>query len=296
MKRLFLFTWLFSVASISAQEKSVTLKIWPGAVPGENAPIEAEKFLEPKADEKPPTKRVTNVSQPTITVYPAPAGKNTGVAVLIAPGGGYNILAWDKEGEEVAAWLNKIGITGVLLKYRVPRRPDTAKDKSPLGPQQDAQRALSLVRSKAKEWGLDPNKIGMLGFSAGGHLTAMTALNHARRSYPAADAIDQVSARPDFAVLIYSGGLIDKATNQLHSDVVVPKDAPPCFFAHAVDDPVVPENSIQLFLALKREKIPAELHVYSSGGHGFGLRPSEHPVSTWPDRCEAWLKRSGFIK
>src|SRR5262249_20395631 len=158
---------------------------------------------QPKPGENPNVKRLTNVSKPTLTVFRPEKDKDTGAAVLIAPGGGYNILAWDLEGEEVAAWLNSIGVTGIVLKYRVPRRPDEPRDKPPLGPQQDAQRAMSVVRSKAKEWGIDPKRIGMLGFSAGGHLTAATATNFDKRTYEAIDDTDRVSSRPDFAVLVY---------------------------------------------------------------------------------------------
>src|SRR5262249_50737769 len=157
-----------------AADKPLTLDVWPGKAPGETGQIGEEKFLEQKAGEK-KVKRLTNVSRPTLTIFRPARDKDTGAAVVICPGGGYNILAWDLEGEEVAEWLNSIGVTGIVLKYRVPRRPDQPKDKPPIGPLQDAQRAMSLVRGKAKEWGIDPNRIGILGFSAGGHLAASPA-------------------------------------------------------------------------------------------------------------------------
>jgi len=215
---------------------------------------------------------------------------------VICPGGGYNILAWDLEGEEVAAWLNSLGVTGIVLKYRVPRRPDQAKDKPPVGPLQDAQRAVSLVRSKAAEWGIDPKRIGILGFSAGGHLTAAAAANFDRRAYDALDDVDRVSCRPDFAVLVYPGYLVEKGTDQLAPDIRVRKECPPAFFAHAADDGVPAENSVAMYRALRKAGVPAELHVYAAGGHGFGLRPSARPCSTWPQRCADWLRAQGFLK
>jgi acetyl esterase/lipase len=267
----------------------VVIDLWPGKVPGETAPIDEEKVLEQKPGEK-QVKRITNVSKPTLTVFRPAKEKDAGAAVLIAPGGGYNILAWDLEGEEVAAWLNSIGVTGIVLKYRVPRRPGDAKDQPPPGALQDAQRAIGLVRSKAKDWGIDPNRIGMLGFSAGGHLTAAASTHFARRTYEAVDEADKVSCRPDFAVLLYPGYLAETGKDQLRGDLRVTKETPPTFLAHAGDDRVSPENSVLYYLALKRAGVPAELHVYAAGGHGFGLRPGEQPVLTWPKRCEEWLR------
>jgi acetyl esterase/lipase len=277
-------------------DKPLVLNVWPGKVPGEKGDIGEEKLLEPKPNEKPGVKRVTNVSKPTLTVYRPAKDKDTGAAVVICPGGGYNILAWDLEGEEVAAWLNSIGVTGIILKYRVPRRPDQARDKPPPGPLQDVQRALSLVRSKARQWRLDPRRIGILGFSAGGHLTASAATNFDKRAYPDQDEIDNVRCRPDFAVLIYPAYLLAKDKDLLAADIRVDKKCPPMFFAHASDDGVKAENSVQMYRALKRAGVPAELHVYSSGGHGFGLRPSRHPCSTWPLRCRDWLRSQGLLK
>jgi acetyl esterase/lipase len=276
-------------------DQPLVLDVWPGKVPGETGGIGEEKVLESKPGEK-PVKRITNVSKPTISVYRPAKDKDTGAAVLVCPGGGYSILAWDLEGEEVAHWLNSIGVTGIVLKYRVPRRPGQPGDQPPIGPLQDAQRALSLVRSKATEWGIDPNRVGMLGFSAGGHLTASAATNFDKRAYEPADPVDKVSCRPDFAVLIYPGYLVPKDSRELASDIRVRKDCPPMFFAHAGDDRVSPENSVRMYLALKRAGVPAELHIYASGGHGFGLRPSDRPCSTWPQRCADWLRASGFLK
>jgi acetyl esterase/lipase len=243
-----------------------------------------------------PITLVTNVSKPTLTVYRPERAKDTGAAVVICPGGGYHILAWDLEGVEVATWLNKLGVTGIVLKYRVPRPPGSPKAKPPVGPLQDAQRALSLVRSKAKEWNLDPKRIGILGFSAGGHLTAAAATNFDKRAYSPVDKIDKVSCRPDFAVLVYPAYLTAPDKDRLASDIRVRKECPPMFFAHAGDDGVTAENSVRMYLALKQAGVTAELHVYASGGHGFGLRPSKHPCSTWPKRCAGWLRAQGFLK
>src|SRR5262249_10740859 len=204
-----------------------------------------------------PTKLITNVSKPTLTIYrPAPE-KNTGTAMIICPGGGYWDLYWELEGEEVAAWLNSQGMTGIILKYRCPRRPGEAKGEPPLGPKLDAQRAVSLVRSGAAEWGIDPRRIGMVGFSAGGHLALATATGFAKRLYEPIDAVDQVSCRPDFAVLCYSGYLKVKGKDQVRSDLVIPADTPPIFLAHASDDNEgyggsVAENSVVMYLALSR--------------------------------------------
>jgi acetyl esterase/lipase len=280
-------------ASGQGAERPV-LDVWPGKVPGEKGDIGPEKVQPDRPGQK-KVKRITNVSKPTLTVFRPAKEKDTGAAVVIAPGGGYSILAWDLEGEEVAAWLNSIGVTGIVLKYRVPRRPDQPRDRPPIGPLQDAQRAMSLVRSKAKDWGIDPNRIGILGFSAGGHLAASVATNFDRRAYEAVDDIDKVSCRPDFAVLVYPAYLIQKGTSKLNPEIRVSKDTPQTFLAHAGNDGVDARNSVFFYLALKEAKVPAELHVYSTGGHGFGLRPGM-PAATWPKRCEAWLRVQGILK
>jgi acetyl esterase/lipase len=283
------------VLPASGADRPLTVDLWPGKPPGDKADVGEEKVQESKPGEK-PVKRISNVSRPTLTVFRPTKEKDTGAAVIIAPGGGYNILAWDLEGEEVAAWLNSIGVTGIVLKYRVPRRPGTPGDQAPPQAQMDAQRAVSLVRSRAKEWGLDPKRIGMLGFSAGGHLTAWTATNSDKRSYDPVDEVDQVSCRPDFVVLVYPAYLVLKDKDELAPDIRVSKETPPVFFVHAANDGVRPANSIVMFEALKKAGVPAELHVYASGGHGFGLRPSDNPCSTWPQRCAEWMKARGLLK
>jgi acetyl esterase/lipase len=271
---------------LQAADAPPVLDLWPGKVPGEKGDIAPEKI-----DGKQGSRNLTNVSRPTLTIYRPAADRNTGVAVVIAPGGGYRLLAWDHEGEDVAAWLNSLGITGVLLKYRVPRRSD-----NPKAALQDAQRALSLVRSKADEWGLDPKRIGMVGFSAGGHLTAAAATNFDQRSYEPIDAADKVSCRPDFAIMVYPGGVVPAGSDKLAPEIRVTKETPPAFFAHAGNDMVSPENSVLMYLALKKAGVPAELHIYATGGHGFGMRKTKNPSAGWPQRCEEWLRSQGVLK
>lgn len=284
---------LFSclVPNVWAQETRTEFAIWPATAPNETAEIGPEKS-ETRPGERPSTTRISNVSKPTITVYPAPADKATGAAVLICPGGALRILAWDKEGTEVAEWLNSIGVTAFVLKYRVPTRQ---KQQRWLHGLQDCQRAMSLVRSRAAEFKVDPKRIGILGFSAGGFLSAMTSTSFDKRQYDTIDDADKVSSRPDFAVLVYPAYLVDK-DDKLEPHVTVTADSPPMFFAHAWNDPVKPESSIELFSALRKHRIPAELHVFDSGGHGFGLRKTESPASHWPELCHRWMKRNGWLK
>lgn len=281
-----------SAAFLAAEARAadpVVVDVWPGQAPG-GAPLDGPERNLPNPDS---IQRLTDVSKPTLSVYRPAAEKDTGAAVVICPGGGYRILAWDLEGTEVASWLNEIGVTAIILKYRVPAREDEARGEYPL---KDAQRALSLVRSKAVEWGIDPERIGILGFSAGGHLSTNASTNFDKRSYDAIDAVDEVSCRPDFAILIYPAYLTKEGTAELQPEIRVSDKMPPTFLVHAIDDPVGPESSLGLALALKKAKVPVEMHIYDAGGHGFGLRPSEHPCSRWPERCTEWLKSRGLLK
>jgi acetyl esterase/lipase len=281
---------LLVVHSAAAIEPLVTLDVWPGTAPGEKGDIGPEQLAPDTPDR--PVARIQNVSKPTIEVYKPEGEKDTGTAVLICPGGGYNILAYDLEGTEVAQWLNSIGVTGIVLKYRVPRREGREKHDAPL---QDAQRALSLVRSKAAEWKIDPERIGILGFSAGGHLSATTATNSDRRNYEPIDAVDEVSCRPDFAVLVYPAYLLKEKSEELSPEIRVSENTPPVFFAHADNDPHSSANSVGMYLALKKAGVSCEMHIYATGGHGFGLRPTEHACCTWPDRCGEWMKGRGLL-
>ena len=239
--------------------------------------------------------RIGNVSSPTMTVYSPEPGKANGAAVIVMPGGGYSILAIDLEGTEVCEWFNSIGVTAVLLKYRVPKRVGLEKHAAPL---QDAQRAVGLVRSRAAAWGIDPKRIGVLGFSAGGHLAAVVSNQHGERTYPVVDDAEKVSCRPDFAVLIYPAYLTVKDKN----DAIAPElpvsetNTPPTFIAQTEDDSVRVETGLFYYLALKNAKVPAEMHLYPRGGHGYGLRRTENDVTSWPDRVNDWMKTSGFLE
>ncbi len=273
----------------------LVLAVWPGKVPGDYGTIGEEGFRPPSTAPTKDAKWLTNVTKPTITVFRPAKDKNTGAAMLICPGGGYWNLAWDLEGEEVAAWLNRAGITGIVLKYRVPRRPGQPEELPAPGPLLDAQRALSLVRSRAAEWRIDPHRIGIVGFSAGGHLALATGTNFDRRAYEPMDDIDKVDCRPDFVVSVYPGYL--EANGVLASYIRIPAGTPPVFLVHASDDTMSnAENSVVMYLALKRAGVPTELHVYGAGGHGFGVRKSSRPCSTWPERCIAWLRNLGVLK
>ncbi len=271
-----------------AQDRPV-INVWPDKVPGEKGDIGEEKYMDPPTST---IKRLGNVSKPTLTIFEPAKDKKNGAAIIICPGGGYSILAWDLEGTEVAEWANSNGVTAIILKYRVPQRKGQEER---LAPFQDAQRTVSLVRSKAGELGIDPKRIGILGFSAGGHLSARTAIQYEKRSYEPVDDADKVSCRPDFAVLIYPAYLVDK-TGQLTAEMQVNAQTPPMFLAHAGDDKLTPENSISMYLALHKAGVPSELHVYASAGHGFGLRASKHPAYMWPQRCAEWMKSRGLLE
>ena len=293
--RAFLIGAAFCFAATTFAAEPEVIKLWlAGKVPGEKIDIGPEKVQEPKAGEKNPVVRIANVVNPTITVYRPEKNIDTGAAIIIAPGGGYSILAWEHEGTQVAEWLQKTGVTGVVLKYRVPRRPDQPKDQPPSGALQDAQRAISLVRSKSQAWGIKSDKIGVLGFSAGGHLAAWASTNFDKRSYEPFDAADEASARPDFAVLIYAGGVVSRSSpDQLAPEIRVSKLTPPSFLVHAADDKM--ENSIAYFQALRKNGVQAEVHIYGSGGHGFGMRRIDHPIANWTARCEDWLRKQSYL-
>jgi acetyl esterase/lipase len=270
--------------------------LWPNGAPGEKGELGEEKDTTKPTDNLIAGKRLIrlgNVSKPTISIYRPPADKDTGAAVLVCPGGAYHILALDLEGTEVCEWLNSIGVTGVLLKYRVPRRAGLEKHTAPL---QDAQRAMGMLRKQAAEIGIDPKRIGVLGFSAGGHLAAALSTNYAERTYPAIDDADKSSCRPDFALLIYPGYLtVKEKDDQIAPELKISKDTPPTFLAMTQDDPVRAENAILYALALKRAKVPTELHLYPTGGHGYGLRRTQQVVTTWPDRAADWMRGSGWL-
>lgn len=271
------------------------MALWPNGAPGEMGGIGVETNTS-KPNEKlvagKPVVRLGNVSVPTITVYRPAKHKDTGAAVVVCPGGGYRILAMDLEGTEVCQWLKSLGVTGVLLKYRVPARQGLERYAAPL---QDAQRALGMVRFHAAEWHLDPKRIGILGFSAGGHLSAVASTRFENRTYDPVDEADQVSCRPDFTVLIYPAYLTRQQVPELSPELTVTSNTPPTFLVQTENDPVHVENSLFYYLALKKAGVPAEMHLYATGGHGYGLRKSDEAVVSWPMRAGEWMRKLGVL-
>lgn len=277
--------------------------IWPPTAAGGREGGKAEVMgTAPARPTVPAWVYVSNVSRPTLTVY-SPKGKNTGAAMVVFPGGGYQALAIEIEGTEVCDWLTAHGMTCVLLKYRVPntgpdwdqfcgcdRRTRSSK------PIEDAQRTISLVRFHAAEWHIDPHKIGVIGFSAGGHLVAAVSTRFEHRAYAAVDAADRVSCRPDFAIALYPGHLYNERTGMPNPDIHVPHDAPPTFVLQAENDPIDDiHNSLWYYGALKDAGVPAELHIYPEGGHAFGLRRTKFPITAWPQLAETWLRSIGML-
>jgi acetyl esterase/lipase len=285
---ILLFTLAVSV-SLLAQKPAwepapahTTLPLWPH--PQAGSEVDATTAKDNLVAGK-PVIRLANVSNPTITLY-APK-KNSGAAVVVFPGGAYRILAIDLEGTEVCEWLNSIGVTCVLLKYRV---PDSGPYPKSLAALEDAQRALGMVRAHAAEWHVDPQRIEVLGFSAGAHLAAALSTHFVQRLYDAVDAADQLSCRPDFAVIVYPGYLALSEQNfAANAEIHVTEKTPPSFIVQTEDDPVHVENATVYFLALKNAGVPVEMHLYARGGHGYGLRRTEMPVTAWPQNVETWL-------
>src|ERR1051325_4060224 len=274
-----------------------TVDLWPGIAPGDQGGMKEESDTS-KPNEGlvagRPVIRLGNVSKPSITIMKAPADKDTGATVVIFPGGAYRILAWDLEGTEVAEWLNRNGVNAAIVKYRVPAREGRENYAAPL---QDAQRAVGLVRANAKEWGLDPDRIGILGFSAGGHLSAALAAHGGERTYPKVDAADDVSCAPNFMLLIYPAYLsLKDQGDKLNPTVNVTPKHPKTFIVMAQNDPVRPENALTYYTALTKNKVPAELHIYPTGGHGYGLRESKENVTTWPARAIDWMRANGLLE
>ncbi len=268
------------------------MHLWPGDIPGPASQVDGEERDTSGAEGRlvagKPVVRLGHVSRPQAHVFLPSPEKANGSAVVICPGGGFSILAWDLEGLEVAEWLNEQGTAAVVLKYRVPtgRHGDPGKWQ---GPVMDAQRALSLTRANAEAWKIDPARVGILGFSAGGETAARAALAKGERLYEGVDLTDAAPCSADFAVLVYPAGMVD-GEGKLKAEIQVDSETPPMFFVHAADDRVSCESSVELFLALKRAKVPAELHVFATGGHGYGLRPTEDDVTRWPLRAARWLR------
>lgn len=296
---------LVSSASVSGSpavwqpsEGHVQVPIWPGVPPNAVANPKPEQVA-------PDWRKVTNVSKPTMTVY-SPTGANSGAAVIVFPGGGYRMLAMDLEGTEICDWLTSRGITCILLKYRVPNSGPTWIDHHRVYPKvqtalQDAQRTIGLVRRDAARYHVDPHRIGVIGFSAGGHLVAAVSTHFGRRTYPRVDSADDVSSRPDFAIALYPGHLWvhedeDRDTRNsedlsLRPDITVSRETPPTFLLQAEDDDVDGvHQSLAYYVALQKAGVPTEMHLYAQGGHAFGLRPSKLPISGWPKLVEQWLR------
>ena len=323
MRKLWLkiFLAMFACSALSAQTTAWQpspghrqVPIWPKEPPDAQpvAGPETVKTVKDSPVAGQPWLAVENVSQPTMTIY-SPKGKNTGAAVVIFPGGGYEILAIDLQGTEICDWLNSHGITAVLVKYRVPHSGPYIDDQHnrvyPKVPAalQDAQRTLGLVRFHAKEWHIDPHKIGVIGFSAGGHIVAGISTNFEKRLYPSVDDADKESCRPDFAIAEYPGHLwinedrrhketITDEKYELRPDIHPTRQTPPTFLLQAENDDVDPiEESLVYYIALKKAGVPVEMHLYTEGGHAFGIRRTKFPITGWPQLVETWLKTIGMI-
>lgn len=286
---------LAGVSLRAAQHQVVNL--WPGKPPGET------RQFPPEADTTKPSDnlvagrrvmRIGNVSTPSFTVYSAPTNKVTGTSVIICPGGGHTILAWDLEGTEVADWLNSIGVTAFVLKYRVPSRAVDGNEPRWRAAVQDAQRAISIVRNRAKEFAIDPDRIGMMGFSAGGE-TALLASVFTKRTYDRVDDADSLPLAPNFTALIYAAGAVKGENHEKVDYLKVTPATPPMFIVQAYDDGVPVENAVTIFQELKKAGVRAELHIYSEGGHGYGMRKTQQPVTTWNLRMEDWMRVNGWL-
>ncbi len=284
-------TSLILLLALSSQAaEPVVIKLWPSGAPEKpGVKIGPEEEIQ-KGDG---IKRVTNVTDPTLTI--SKPEKANGTCVVVCPGGGYSILAIEHEGTKVCDYLNSLGVTTALLKYRVPRRDPANPSVEPL---QDAQRAIGILRHRAAEFGIAPDRIGILGFSAGGHLTVMAALHANDRTYPQDPALDVPDATPNFAIPVYPAYLVTKEeTFTLLPEVKVTEKSPPMCLIHAHDDKGTTSSSSSalLYLEYKKLGLPAELHIYAKGGHGFGMKESGLPTATWLIRAGEWMKAMGWL-
>jgi len=299
-----LFFLTFLILDINAQ--NTVLKVWPNGIPGS---IKNDSYSEKATLTDGIPSRYEKVIDPSITVFLPPSEKATGTAVLICPGGGYGVLAFDHEGFAIAKWLNENGIAGIILKYRLPSEL-IMKDKS-IGPLQDVQEAMRTIRRNASGWNINPHKIGVIGFSAGGHLASSLSTHYSDKVY---DVTDTTSARPDFSLLIYpvisfDGSITHAGTRRnligdnpsydaikhFSNELQITDKTPPAFLVHSADDMAVPvKNSIVYSEGLQKNRIPVELHIFQKGGHGYGLSAGRGTQSSWPDLCLAWMKAIGF--
>ena len=277
MKTLLAIVLLSFSLNLFSQEKEI-IKLWPGKVPGETEAKHAPVITDNNSGN---VTRLTDITDPAIVVYPASSENNNGAGIIVCPGGGYNILAVDKEGYEVAEWLNTLGYSAFVLQYRVPKKQK--------GALQDFQRAIRIIKSKAVEWKLNPEKVGAIGFSAGASLSARASARYNEKTYPKVDELDELACRPEFALLIYPGGL-DKGENRsLISEIKVDKNTPPMFVFATADDKHG-NSALVITTALRDAKIPVELHLLPEGGHGYGLRTGNIAGETWPDLAKQWLQ------
>ncbi|MGE0758087.1 MAG: alpha/beta hydrolase [Pirellulaceae bacterium] len=288
-----LVTW--AVTSRARSDDSTRLRdLWPEHAPGETT-ADRGTPLPQRANEKPPATRLAGITCPQLERFDPPTDRRNGTAILVFPGGGYNYVVSDKEGSEVAQWLNGLGITAWVVRYRT--KPAVSTDE-PLWrrPLQDGQRAVRTVRHHAAQWGLRADRVGVLGFSAGGLTAAVVAARFHQPAYEPQDAIDQQSCRPDFAMLVYPWKLVDESTGQLADYLPVSKEHPPTLLIHAHDDGVTSLSSAMLYAALKQHRVPAELHIYQSGGHGFGMRAAaDSPAAAWPAQAAGWLQQQHWL-
>jgi len=299
-------TVLMILLTSQVAAQSQVIDLWDGQVPGS---IEQPDYQQ-TVDDNDGWVKMRFVTNPSLDVYPAPAETATGAAVLICPGGGYWLLAIDHEGAQVARWLNSLGITAFVLKYRLPS--DAIMEDKSIGPLQDAQKAMRWVRWHADAWNVDPHKIGVMGFSAGGHLASTLSTHYSENVY---EPVDDVSARPDFSLLIYPVISMEDSITHMGSrnlllgdnpssekvahfsnELQVTQDTPPAFIIHSLDDGAVSfQNSICYAVALREHGVPCELHLYESGGHGYGLGRSANTESSWPEACRKWLEMKGLL-
>jgi acetyl esterase/lipase len=308
------FCWLCSAATAS---DVIEIPIWPGIAPGSNASALVEEYQDRPITDGTDIARdrhVSGVTKPSLTVYLPAKEKASGVGVVVCPGGGFNILALDKEGHDVARWLKSHGIAGIVVKYRLPDPKAGLFVRN--GSMSDVQRAIRVVRHRADEWNIDPNRIGVTGFSAGGYLAAAAGTMFDNGNPQAEDPIQRVSCRPDFIAPIYplvslemerekrariiermlGTPVTDEAVRKYSPDLRVTPETPPAFLVHAHDDGLSVKHSVLFYLALQEAAVPAELHVYSQGGHGFGIRQRGQPISEWPDRWLQWMRAAGILQ
>lgn len=267
---------LSMILGSSAQQK-VIIKLWPGTVPGETEAKHEPVVTDNKSGN---VTRITDITDPAIIVFPANSNNNNGAGVVVCPGGGYSILAIDKEGYEIAAWLNKLGFTAAVLQYRVPKKQE--------GALQDVQRAIRIMRSKGAKWNMNPDKLGVMGFSAGGSLSARASTLYNEKTYPKVDEMDDLSCRPDFALLIYPAYLDQGENRSLTPELRVDANTPPSFIFQSADDRLA-NSSLVYAGALRDANVPVELHLVPTGGHGYGMRLGNEAAETWPDLAKKWL-------